>query len=96
MSAQPIHSHQPDRVPRNAEGIAAALDEARRLEFYRQLLAVAPEDAEGVLKRWWAEAMLDTDPRGDRLTEAALNGTLPTTPLAQVIAHRKQAGLPIE
>ncbi|MFC9298646.1 hypothetical protein ACFTWH_11810 [Streptomyces sp. NPDC057011] len=26
MSAQPIHPHEPDRVPRNADGIAAALD----------------------------------------------------------------------
>ncbi|WP_234365551.1 hypothetical protein [Streptomyces sp. RTd22] len=46
MSAQPIHPHpEPDRVPRNAEGIAAALDGERRMEFYRELLAAAPEDA---------------------------------------------------
>ncbi|GAA3127366.1 hypothetical protein [Streptomyces goshikiensis] len=32
------------------------------VEFYRELLAAAPEEAEGVLRRWWCEAMLDTDP----------------------------------
>ncbi|GAA3312101.1 hypothetical protein GCM10020295_83030 [Streptomyces cinereospinus] len=64
MTAQPIHPHEPERVPRNAEGIAAALDGARRMEFYRELLAAAPEEAEGVLRRWWCEAMLDTDPAG--------------------------------
>ncbi|WP_413804779.1 hypothetical protein [Streptomyces sp. OE57] len=47
-------------VPRNAEGIAAALEGERRMEFYRELLAAAPEDAEGALRRWWCEAMLDT------------------------------------
>ncbi|CAM5671589.1 hypothetical protein SANTM175S_02714 [Streptomyces antimycoticus] len=75
MSAQPIHPREPDRVPRNAEGIAAALDSVRRIDFYRELLAAAPEDAEAVLRRWWCEAMLDTDPSGDRFTEAALNGS---------------------
>lgn len=99
MSAQPIHPHEPDRpdrVPRNAEGIAAALAGGRRMEFFRELLAAAPEKAEAVLKRWWCEAMLDTDPAGDRLTEAALNGTLPTTSVAEVLAHRRAAGLPVE
>ncbi|OAH10979.1 hypothetical protein [Streptomyces jeddahensis] len=96
MSAQPIHPHEPDRVPRNAEGIAAALTGARRMEFYRELLAAAPEDAGAVLRRWWCEAMLDTDPSGDRLTEAALAGTLSTTSVAEVVAHRQEAGLPVE
>lgn len=64
-------------MSRNAEGIAAALEGERRMEFYRELLAAAPEDAEGILRRWWCEAMLDTDPSGDRVIEAALNGTLP-------------------
>ncbi|MGW7620351.1 hypothetical protein ACWGLG_31885 [Streptomyces antimycoticus] len=52
MSAQPIHPHtEPDRVPRNAEGIAAALEGERRMEFYRELLAAAAEKAEAVLRR---------------------------------------------
>ncbi|MEU1826677.1 hypothetical protein ABZ502_30130 [Streptomyces abikoensis] len=96
MTAQPIHPHEPERVPRNAEGIAAALDGPRRMEFYRELLAAAPEEAEGVLRRWWCEAMLDTDPAGDRLTAAALNGTLPTTAVADLVARRREAGLPVE
>lgn len=96
MTAQPIHPHEPERVPRNAEGIAAALDGGRRMEFYRELLAAAPEEAEGVLRRWWCEAMLDTDPAGDRLTAAALDGTLPTTEVADLVARRREAGLPVE
>ncbi|MFI0901837.1 hypothetical protein [Streptomyces sp. NPDC020983] len=96
MTAQPIHPHEPDRVPRNAEGIAAALDGERRMEFYRELLAAAPEDAGAVLRRWWCEAMLDTDPAGDSLTAAALDGTLPTTPVADLVARRRAAGLPVE
>ncbi|WP_331718701.1 hypothetical protein [Streptomyces sp. NBC_00212] len=96
MTAQPIHPHEPERVPRHGEGIAAALSGARRMEFYREFLAAAPEEAEGVLKRWWCEAMLDTDPAGDRLTAAALDGTLPTTPVADLVARRREAGLPVE
>ncbi|MFD0253690.1 hypothetical protein ACFVGX_22550 [Streptomyces sp. NPDC127113] len=96
MTAQPIHPHGPERVPRNAEGIAAALDGPRRMDFYRELLAAAPEEAEGVLRRWWCEAMLDTDPAGDRLTAAALDGTLPTTSIADLVARRQDAGLPVE
>ncbi|MFI9605425.1 DnaB-like helicase C-terminal domain-containing protein, partial [Streptomyces sp. NPDC052043] len=38
MTAQPIQPLEPERVPRNAEGIAAALSGERRMEFYRQLL----------------------------------------------------------
>ncbi|WJY35832.1 hypothetical protein QT196_00235 [Streptomyces sp. P9-2B-2] len=96
MSAQPIHPHEPDRVPRNADGIGAALSGERRMEFYRELLAAAPENAEALLRRWWCEAMLDTSPDGDQLTEAALTGTLATTSVAEVIARRQEAGLPVE
>lgn len=96
MTAQPVHAHEPDRVPRNAEGIGAALSGERRMEFYRELLAAAPEDAGAVLRRWWCEAMLDTDPVGDRLTDAALNGTLPTRSVSESIERRRAAGLPVE
>jgi hypothetical protein len=97
MTAQPVHSHPPqDRVPRTVDGIAATLAPARRMEFYRQLGTAPLDQAEAVLRRWWCEAMLDTDPDGDRLTEAALNGTLPTTSVADVIARRRGQGLPAE
>ena len=62
MSVQPVEAKGAgDPVPRNAEGIAAALSGARRMEFYRELLAAAPQDAEAVLRHWWCEAMLDID-----------------------------------
>ncbi|MFI8365255.1 hypothetical protein ACIGD1_34525 [Streptomyces sp. NPDC085612] len=96
MTAQPIHHHEPERVPRNANGIAEALEGPRRAEFYRQLLAAAPEEAEGVLRHWWCEAMLDTDPAGDRLTAAALDGTLSTTSVEDLITRRRQAGGTVE
>jgi hypothetical protein len=96
MSAQPIHPHKAERVPRNAEGIGAALSGERRMEFYRELLAASPEDAGNVIRRWWCEAMLDTDPHGEQLTQAALTGTLPTTSVADVVAHRRAVGLPVE
>lgn len=40
--------------------------------------------------------MLDTDPAAGRVTEAALNGTLPTKTVAAAIARRQAAGLPVE
>lgn len=40
--------------------------------------------------------MLDTDPSGDRLTAAALDGTLPTTAVADIVRRRREAGLPVE
>ncbi|MDQ0938338.1 hypothetical protein [Streptomyces sp. V1I1] len=93
MTAQPVHAH-PSEVPRNADGIGAALSGERRMEFYRELLAASPEDAEAVLRRWWCEATLDADQaKGDRLTEAALSGTLPTHSVTEAIAA---AGLPVE
>ncbi|MDH6134914.1 hypothetical protein C7C46_32600 [Streptomyces tateyamensis] len=96
MSVQPIEDAG-DSVPRNAEGIAAALSGARRMEFYRELLAAAPQDAEAVLRRWWCEAVLDVgQARGDQLTAAALAGTLPLRSVASVIEHRRAAGLPVE
>ncbi|MEU6965081.1 hypothetical protein [Streptomyces chrestomyceticus] len=96
MTAQPCHPHEPERVPRNADGIAAALSGPRRMQFFQQLLKAAPEEAEGVLRYWWCEAMLDTDPSGDRLTEAALNSALETTSVAEAIERRRAAGLPLE
>lgn len=96
MTAQPIHRHEPERVPRNTEGIAAALSGERRMEFYRELLPAPPEAVEGVLRKWWCEAMLDTDVSGDRLTGGALSGSLPVTAVEDVIAARRAEGAPVE
>lgn len=71
-------------MSRSRAADAAALTGERRMEVYHKLLAAAPEEAEGVLRRWWCEAMLDIDPAGDRLTAAALDGTLPTTEVADI------------
>lgn len=96
MTAQPIHRHGPERVPRNAEGIAAALSGAQRMEFYRELLAATPEQAKGVLLRWWGHAMLDTDPDADARADAVLAGAVPTVSLDDLLARRQAAGLPVE
>lgn len=96
MTAQPIHPHDPDRVPRTAQGIAAALSAERRTVFCEELMAATPEEAAAVLRRWWCEAQLDTDPAGDRLTAEALAGTLPTTTVADLIERRRRDGLPVE
>jgi hypothetical protein len=79
MSVQPAHLHESadgEWVPRTADGIAGALSPARRMEFYRELGTAPLESAEAVLRRSWREAMLDTDPEGDRIPAAALEGTL--------------------
>lgn len=96
MTARPIDRHEPERVPRNADGIAAALSGAQRMEFYRELLAATPEAARGVLLRWWGQAMLDTDPVADERADAALAGALPTVSLDGLVARRRAAGLPVE
>ncbi|MFD9307777.1 hypothetical protein ACFWCB_34740 [Streptomyces sp. NPDC060048] len=96
MSAQPVHPQAADRVPRNADGIAAALAGERRMEFYRELLAAAPEKAENVLRRWWLEATLVTDPSADRRADAALAGATPTVSLGELVFMRREAGLSVE
>ncbi|MFI5671073.1 hypothetical protein [Streptomyces sp. NPDC051704] len=96
MTAQPIDRHAGERVPRNAEGIAGALSGGQRMEFYRELLAAAPEQAKGVLLRWWGQAMLDTDPDADTRADAVLAGTVATVSLDDLLARRRAAGLPVE
>ncbi|MDT0310251.1 hypothetical protein RM780_25335 [Streptomyces sp. DSM 44917] len=101
MSASPARQGEPhgdprERVPRTADGIAAALSPARRMEFYRELGTAPLEKAEAVLRSWWCEAMLDTDPEADRVTAAALDGTLPLASVASVLARRQARGLPVE
>ncbi|MFJ3883027.1 hypothetical protein ACIPW5_36965 [Streptomyces sp. NPDC090077] len=96
MSAQPIQRHEPERVPRNARGIAAALTVEGAKEFYSELLAATPEQAKGVLLRWWGQAMLDTDPGADARADAVLAGAVPTVSLDDLLVRRRAAGLPVD
>ncbi|MFF4734984.1 hypothetical protein ACFY2W_03650 [Streptomyces sp. NPDC001262] len=84
------------RVPRNYGGIASALRGSRRTEFLGELGEAPLSQAESVLRRWWCEAILDTDPNADRIREAALEGTLPTTTVEDVLARREARGLPVD
>jgi hypothetical protein len=85
-----------ERVPRTADGIAAALIPARRMEFYRQLGTSPVERVEAVLRRWWCEAMLDTDPQRERIRAAVMEGTLPLSTMDDIAARRRDQGLPLE
>ncbi|MEU1780935.1 MULTISPECIES: hypothetical protein [Streptomyces] len=66
------------------------------MEFFREFGEAPLEQAESVLRRWWCEAMLDTDPDADRIREAAMAGTLPTTTVDDALALRKARGLPVD
>jgi hypothetical protein len=97
MSAQPVHHHDPgERVPRTFDGIADALKGARKMAFFREFGTAPLDEAQAVLRRWWCEAMLDTDPEGDRVAQAALSGTLPTVTVEEAIARRRAQGLTVE
>ncbi|MFJ1938498.1 MULTISPECIES: hypothetical protein [unclassified Kitasatospora] len=94
MSLQPMYHHHPPqpRVPRIPDGITAALQGGRRIEFYRELGQAPIDQAEQVLNRWWCEAEMDTDPDQDRIIAAARNATLPTTTMADVLRLRRERG----
>ncbi|MCB5170251.1 hypothetical protein LG634_36315 [Streptomyces bambusae] len=100
MTAQPFEPtpapQEPERVPRTFDGIANALQGAQRMRFFREFGEAPLEQAEAVLRRWWCEAMLDTDPDADKVREAAMNGTLRTVSVAEVVAYRQARGLPLE
>lgn len=99
MNAQAAYQHHDGdepRVPRTFDGIATALSGARRMEFFRQVGSADLDEATNLLKTWWCEVMLDTDPDADRIRQAAVNGTLPKTTLADIIARRQAQGLPVE
>jgi hypothetical protein len=77
------------RVPRTIRGIADALSEERRMEFYRQVLAAeAGQELQNVIATWWGHAMLDTDPDRERVIAAVEAGTLPTVTMDEVIRRR--------
>jgi hypothetical protein len=97
MNERPNDPQEANRVSRSAQGIAVALTNAHRMEFYGELLTCAPESVQGVLRYWWCAAMLEnSSPVGDQLTEAALAGKLPTHTVADIVARRREAGLPLE
>ena len=69
MSTQPHHTASTDpRVqptPRTIDAIAGALPPAQHMAFYREISpAEAGETLNGILEKWWREAMFETaDPR---------------------------------
>ncbi|MET7936534.1 hypothetical protein [Streptomyces sp. NPDC005322] len=98
MSAQPVHSHEPEepRVPRTINGIADALSGARRMEFYREVgQAQAGSELQHVIATWWGHAMLDTDPERERTIAAVEAGTLPTVTMEEVVRRRRANGVAI-
>ncbi|MCC3768552.1 hypothetical protein [Streptomyces sp. UNOC14_S4] len=97
MTTQPTHPHapEPEQVPRTYDGIVDALQGSRRMAFFREFGEAPHDQAEAVLRRWWCEAMLDTDPEADRTREAAVAGTLHMTTVEEVLARRKARGLPV-
>ncbi|MEV6157380.1 hypothetical protein AB0L53_44285 [Nonomuraea sp. NPDC052129] len=83
-------------MPRTVDGIADALQGGRRMEFYRELGTAPLDQAEAILRRWWCEAMLDTDPEAEQIRRAAMDGTLPVVTMEDILARRERQGLPLE
>jgi hypothetical protein len=86
MSASP-------HVPRTIQGIADALRDDHRLEFYRLVLvAEAGPELQHVIATWWGQAMLDTDPDRERTITAAEDGSLPIVTMEEVFRRRAANG----
>jgi hypothetical protein len=83
-------------VSRTLDGIAAALQGGRRMEFYRELGTAPLDQAEAILRRWWCEAMLDTDPEAEQIRRAAMDGTLPVVTMEDILARRERQSQPLE
>ena len=83
-------------MPRTVDGIADALQGGRRMEFYRELGTAPLDQAEAILRRWWCEAMLDTDLETEQIRRAAMDGTLPVVTMEDILARRERHGLPLE
>ncbi|GAA2215163.1 hypothetical protein GCM10009850_106300 [Nonomuraea monospora] len=66
------------------------------MEFYRELGTARLDQAEEILRRWWCEAMLDTDPEAEQIRRAAMDGTLPVVTMEDILARRERQGLPLE
>ncbi|MEU8252126.1 hypothetical protein [Nonomuraea sp. NPDC048916] len=66
------------------------------MEFYRELGTAQLDQAEAILRRWWCEAMLDTDPEAEQISRAAMDGTLPVVTMEDILARRERQGQPLE
>jgi hypothetical protein len=97
VTAQPELPQQPElptRVPKTMNGIADALNGARRMEFYRTIgQAEAGPERQHLVATWWGQAMLDTDPERERTIAAVQTGTLPTVTMAEVFRSRRSNGV---
>jgi hypothetical protein len=91
MCAKAVHhgNESSPRVPRTIQGIADALSDDRRMEFYRIVLAAeAGPELEHVIATWWGHAMLDSDPDRERVIAAAESGVLSPVSMEEVVRRR--------
>lgn len=73
MSAQPIHqvTERVPAIPKTIDAIAVALSGAKRMAFYAEVGKTPAPDLEGVIERFWMDAMLDQVPgREQRVADA--------------------------
>ncbi|MEV6319303.1 hypothetical protein [Streptomyces sp. NPDC051776] len=61
MSAQPEHpgDSRTPAIPHTINAIGDALTGEKRARFYGEVLAAEEHDVPPVMRRWWAQAMLD-------------------------------------
>ncbi|WP_329128479.1 hypothetical protein OG552_00160 [Streptomyces sp. NBC_01476] len=76
MSAQPVHQAAGSvaAIPKTIDAIAVALSGAKRMAFYAQVGQTDAADLEGVIERWWTDALLDQVPGREDQVSAALDG----------------------
>jgi hypothetical protein len=77
MSAQPIHGHEPVRIPNTIKGIRAALPAAQRAGFDDGWQNVDLGDLPAVAAfrdKWWGRAMWASDPEVDEIFAAMDRG----------------------
>lgn len=96
MSAQPIHPHEPERLPRTQNAVAEALPPADRMEFYREMGEADETALLGVLRRWWMRANLYANPLPEETRTAVETGRVPgrsaTAVLREATAARETRG----
>jgi hypothetical protein len=78
VTAQPEHPAPDPRVrpiPHTINAIGEALSGEKRARFYGEVLAAEEGDAiNGVLRKWWMEAMFDSVPGAERSRANAAAG----------------------